>query len=160
MNPPQEIPIIPVRPSHQGCAAIQASTSRRRQLLLEVLVGEHPLGIAAAAQVDPDARVSVSREVGVVDRVPHRGEVALSVRDELEDGGDGVQVGRLRPPDPSGEAGAVCQRDAELGVLLDAMRKPLPVDDPHPVGSSNSNGSPSRACSYLRINSSSSSAPR
>ena len=53
-NPHHEIPIIPVRPSHPGCAAIQASTSSAsRQLLLQVLVGEHALGVAAAAQVDP-----------------------------------------------------------------------------------------------------------
>ena len=119
------------------------------QLLLEVLVGEHALGVAAAAQVDPDARVAVSREVGVVDRVPDRGEVALAVRDELQDGGDGLQVGGLRPPDPPGEAGAVRQRDAELGVLLDAMREPLRVDDPHPAGSSNSNGSPATSVLVL-----------
>jgi hypothetical protein len=27
LKPPQEIPIIPTRPLHQGCAAIQAMTS-------------------------------------------------------------------------------------------------------------------------------------
>jgi hypothetical protein len=35
------------------------------ELLLEVFVGQHPLRIAAAAQIDPDPGVSVSSQVGV-----------------------------------------------------------------------------------------------
>ena len=161
LNPPQEIPIIPVRPSHQGCAAIQASTSSASDSSCSRYSSvSTPSELPLPRRSTRTPANPCPREVGVVDRVPHRGEVALPVRDELEDGGNGVQVGRLGPPDPSGEAGAVRQRDADLAVLFDAMRKPFPVDEPHPAGSSNSNGSPPRACSYLRISSSSSSAPR
>ena len=49
--------------------------------------------------------------------------------------------------------GSVRERDSELGVLLDTMREPLRVHDPHP-GLLELNGSPATACSYFRIRSS------
>ena len=99
---PQEMPIIPVRPLHRLRGEPGEHLLGVAELLLEVFVGQHPLRVAAAAQ-DPDPGVSVSSQVGVVDRVPDRGEVTLAVRDELQDGGDGPRVGGLRPPDASGK---------------------------------------------------------
>ena len=99
------------------------------QLLLEVLVGEHALGVAAAAQVDPHAGVPVAGEVGVVHRVADRGQVALAVRDELQDRRHRALVGGRRPPDPTREVHAVRHRDPQPCVLDDLARET--VNDPH-----------------------------
>ena len=48
LKPPQEPPVMPTAPSHQGWAAIQAMTSTRVVLLLrQVLVHDDPVGVAA-----------------------------------------------------------------------------------------------------------------
>ena len=64
LKPLQEMPIIPTAPVHHGCAASQAITSTRVSVLLRrVLVGQEAVGVAAAADVDPHARVAVGGEV-------------------------------------------------------------------------------------------------
>ena len=65
-KPPHDTPIIPTAPVHHGCSASQAITaSTSRRLLRGVLVVDQPVRVAAAAQVDPHARVPVAGEVAV-----------------------------------------------------------------------------------------------
>ena len=112
LKPPQEIPNMPVWPVHHGWAASQASTSSGVVLFLgEVLVEQNALGVAAAAQVDPHARVAVSGEVRMPGRVADRRPVALAVGDVLEQGGHRVAFGVLGEPDLGGEPAAVRKRD-------------------------------------------------
>jgi hypothetical protein len=91
------------------------------ELTLEVLVGEHALGVAAPPQVDPHAGVAVTGEVGMVDRVPFGRQVAASVGDHLQDSGDRLLVGGHRTPDPGGEPGAVVDGDPHRRVLADLV---------------------------------------
>ena len=62
LNPPHEMPIIPIEPVHHACAAIQRMHLERVVLLLRlVLVGQYALGVAAAADVDAHAGVAACR---------------------------------------------------------------------------------------------------
>ena len=145
------------------------------QLPLEVLVGEHALGVAAAAQVHPDPGEPVAGEVGVVHRVAHRGQVALPVRDELQDRRHRALVGVRGPPEPPRQVHPVRHGDPQPRLLDDPAREA--VDHPHAAnlmrrsscrrfcgtsapGWSISNGSAATACSNLRTRSSSLAPPR
>ena len=105
-------------PGAAGAPGLGREPAERRLdvavLLLGVLVLEHAVGVAAAAQVQAQARVPVAREVGVVDRVAHRGQVALPVGDRLADAGRRCPVRRHRPPQASREPGAVGHRDPHV----------------------------------------------
>ena len=92
-------------------------------LLSGVLVAQDAVGVAAAAQVDPDGGVAVAREVGVVARVAAGHRVALAIGQELEERGDGVALGVVRQPDPRGETGTVRQRDPRVIDAPDAARE-------------------------------------
>ena len=114
-NPPQETPIIPTAPVHQGCSASQAiDLVDVARLLRGVLVLDHAVGVAAAAQVDPHARVAVAGEVAVPGGVARRGAVALAVGDGVQDRGHGIALGVLGQPDARGEPAAVGQRDPQV----------------------------------------------
>ena len=89
-------------------------------LLLRVLVSEDPVGVAAPAQVEPQAAEAVAGQVGVLRLVADRGAVALAVRDGLEDRGHRVGLGVLGPPQPGGEPRAVGERDPQVLDQADA----------------------------------------
>ena len=73
LNPPQEMPIMPIGAGAPWLRGDPGSTSSASSLLLRlVLVGEHALGVAAAADVDAHAGVAVAGEVGVAHRVVDR----------------------------------------------------------------------------------------
>src|SRR5699024_8603759 len=78
-------------------------------LLLQILVHESAVGIAASAQVHADARVAVARDVRVVDGVADCREVALPVGDVFHDRRYRLLGGR--PPDPGGKFRTVRERD-------------------------------------------------
>src|SRR5215467_6046348 len=84
LNPPQEIPIIPTAPLHQGCAASQAINSTPL-FLLGVLVEQQARRFAATSNVDADARVAVTCEIGMSQRVSFVSAVALAIREVLQD---------------------------------------------------------------------------
>ena len=76
---------MPVLPSHQGWSASQARTSSASRLFpFEVLVAQHALRVAGAAEVDADTGVAVPGDVRVVDGVANGGEVAFAVGDVLQ----------------------------------------------------------------------------
>ncbi len=84
-------------------------------LLARVLVGDQPVGVAGAADIDANGRVAVLGEVGVARRVGVGGLVVLAVRQVLEDRRHRRSGGVFRQPDPSGEPHAVGQRDPHIG---------------------------------------------
>ena len=92
-------------------------------LARQVLVLEDPLGVARAAQVDPDRRVAVAGEVGVDPRVADGRRVVLAVRDVLEDRRHRILLGVLGQPDPRREADAVRHRDPDVVEPPDAARE-------------------------------------
>ncbi len=146
LNPPQEMPIIPMRPVHQGCSAIQREDVEAVELLLGVvLVEEHALGVAAAADVDANCRVAVAGEPGMPDGVVDRGRVVLAVGQVLEDSGDGVRGGVTGEPDPSGEAAAVGERDPDVVDDVDLVREGRPDAGAHPSTSSRHGARDARA---------------
>ena len=61
LKPPQEMPIMPTAPLHQGWRASQAITSSASSCsCLAVFVGQQALGFAAAADVDAHAGIAVA----------------------------------------------------------------------------------------------------
>ena len=90
-NPPHETPIMPTAPVHHGCAASQPITASTSSCSCDgVLVVDQPVGVAAAAQVEPHAGVAVAGEVGVLGGVARGRAVALAVGHGLEDRGHGI----------------------------------------------------------------------
>ena len=55
LNPPQELPIIPTLPVHQGWAASHAIGPCRPEFLRRVFVVHEPVGVAGASHVHPEA---------------------------------------------------------------------------------------------------------
>jgi hypothetical protein len=68
------------------------------ELLLKVLVGEMPLGLAGAPHVDTDGGVALPREPRVHPFVAAARAVALAIRDVFEDRRHGPALGILREP--------------------------------------------------------------
>ena len=61
LKPPQDLPIMPTVPEHQGWAAIQAITSSASSCsCFRYSSLEHAVGIPGAAQVDPDRGIAVA----------------------------------------------------------------------------------------------------
>ena len=115
LKPPQEMPHMPRLPSHQGCAAIQASTSSASSCSCCVYSSvEDPVGLARPAHVHPHGRVAVAREVRLALRVADGRPVRLAVREVLEDRRHRVVLGVRGQPDAGGQARAVGQRDPEV----------------------------------------------
>ena len=118
--PPQESPIIPISPVHQGCAASHSSTWMLSSLARRDL--HHPLlqshGIAGAAHVDAKAGIAMRREVAVDRRIAKRPLVALAVGNRLDDPRHGLGISFCRPPELGGELTAVLHLD-DLAVDLD-----------------------------------------
>ena len=108
LKPLHDVPTMPTLPSHHGCSASQAMTSRpSSQLLLGVLVLDDPAGIPGPADVDAGTGVAVGREPAHLLMVPRLRPVAQPVGQVLEDRRHAA--GALGQPQPRGEAGAVRQ---------------------------------------------------
>src|SRR5699024_10597497 len=90
-------------------------------LLLQILVHESAVGIAASAQVHADARVAVARDVRVVDGVANCREVALPVGDVFHDRRYRLLGGR--PPDPGGKFRTVRELDPHVALFEDLLRE-------------------------------------
>ena len=123
----QRVEATPRDAEHADCAAAprlgrQPGDDLERVVLLlpAVLVGQHAVGLARAADVDAHGGVAVAGEVRMGERVPLRRPVALAVGQILEQGGDGGALRVLRQPQPRGEAGAVGERDPGVLDLADA----------------------------------------
>ena len=93
------------------------------ELLLQVLVGEHPPGIAAAAEIDAYRGIAVAGEVVVVLGVAPRRAVAQPVGNVLEDGRHRPRVGAHRQPEPPAQRDAVVHGDPHRIVTLHAVGK-------------------------------------
>ncbi len=89
----------------------------------EVLVGENAIRVAAAAHVDADARVAVSGDVGMRERVPLRGPLAPAIRQIFEDGRHRARLGIDREPHARREPRPVLQRDPDRITPLDRARE-------------------------------------
>ena len=106
---------MPTAPVHHGCSASQAiASSTSAALLHRVLVGDQPVGVAAAAQVDPDAGVAVPGEVPVPGGVAGGGAVALAVRHGVQDRRHRIALGVLGQPHARGEPATVGERDPQV----------------------------------------------
>ena len=102
-------------PVHHGWAASQAMTSQRVVLLLrQILVVEHPVGVAGAAHVDAHAGVAVAGEVGMVRR--RRGGACRRACGRAGTRGSPAPGPARRPPAARsrGEPRAVRQRDPRV----------------------------------------------
>ncbi len=84
------------------------------------------VGVARAAQVDPDRRVAVAGEVRVDPRVADGRRVVLAVRHVLEDRRHGILLGVLGQPDPRRETDAVRHRDPDVVEPPDVAREVAP----------------------------------
>jgi hypothetical protein len=125
----QAVEAAPGDPEHPGPAVAPRLTGEPGEhgdavvlLLLEILVEEDALRVAAAAQVDADAGIAVAGEIRVPRRVADRSAVVLPVRDVLEQGRHRLGLRRLREPDLRRQAGPVGDGD------------PVVLDDLHLVG--------------------------
>src|ERR1700722_16124861 len=78
--------------------------------LLGVLVRQQARRFAAAAKVDANTRVAVTGQIGMSQRVPLVGAVALTIWEKLKDCRYRVLFGILRQPDASRQRGTVSQR--------------------------------------------------
>ena len=96
------------------------------QLLLQVLVLQHAVRLAAATQVHAHAGIAMTREPGVHRHVALGGEVALAVGDVLQDGRHRLVVGRA--PDARGQTATVGQ--FYPGLFLEGLSREL-LDDSH-----------------------------
>ena len=97
LKPPQEMPIIPTLPLHQGCC--RDPGDRRDQVGLlrrRVFVVGQALGIAGAAQVDPQARIAVAGEIGIHLLVAALQPIALAIRQAVDDRRH--RISRRHPP--------------------------------------------------------------
>ena len=107
-NPPQESPIIPTEPVHQGCDATHVERLADVLLLaLRILVQEHAVGGPAPAHVDPQGRVAVLGEVGMAHGVapaaccPRAGRARLSTTAGTGSAPSGGSQRRRERPSPS-----------------------------------------------------------
>ena len=97
LKPPQDFPMMPTLPVHQGWTASQLHDLDAVGLLEgEVLVVQDAVGVARAPDVDPDRGVAVAGEVAVDRGVSQHEAVVLAVRHVLHDRGHRI-VAR-RPP--------------------------------------------------------------
>ena len=86
LKPPQEMPVMPTLPLHQGCAARNAMISHGVLLLArQIFVGEIAIGIAGAAYVDAAIGDAVAGEPGMHVHVARHGAVAAAIGDHLDD---------------------------------------------------------------------------
>ena len=124
LKPPQEMPIMPTLPLHQGCAGEPGDhVDRVLQFLLGILVVHQPFGIAVAAHVDADRGVAVAGEIRMGQRVARGGAVALAVGQMLEDRRHRVSRGVRRHPDPRRQPAAVRHDDAHVREFDDLAGK-------------------------------------
>jgi hypothetical protein len=79
-------------------------------LLLCVLVEQHAARLAAASNVDANARVTVAGQIRMRHRVPLVGPVAFAVGEILQDRRNRVLLGIVRQPDASRQRRTVLQR--------------------------------------------------
>jgi hypothetical protein len=113
------MPIIATWPSHQSCAAIQAIRSQPSSCSMHgIFVVDHPFAFAAAADVDAQAGIAVTRQIAVQPLVAASRAVMLAIGQVFQDrrvaaGGGAPQLGR--------QPGAVGQRDEEVLDHLDPM---------------------------------------
>lgn len=77
------------------------------ELLGQVLIDEHPVGLTGAANVDPHPGIAVPRPVGVHLDIALGGEVALAIGQVFENRRHGMQLGVHRAPDARRQSGAV-----------------------------------------------------
>ena len=78
---------------------------------------QHAFRIAAAADIDPQGGVAVTREIGMGQRVERCRAVVLAVGDVFDDRGNRIGLGVLGQPQPGGEARPVGERNAEVQDL-------------------------------------------
>ena len=89
------------------------------QLLLGVLVEQHAVGVARAAQIDPHGGIAGLREITVDRLVARAHEVALAIRDVLENRRYGLEFGARGQPDPRRDPAAVGHGDPDVLDLDD-----------------------------------------
>ena len=89
----------------------------------QILVGEHPVGVSAAAHVHTHGHVAVPGEIGVVESIPRPGQVPLPIRDVLEHRRDRF-VGD-RAPHTGGQARAVAHGNEHVLDVSHLVRERL-----------------------------------
>ncbi len=92
-------------------------------LLLQILILEQPVGLAAAAHVDAHSGIAVPGEIRVGEGVALGRAVALAVGQEFEDRGDRPRLGILGKEDPRRQPRAVGEGDEEILDLADTAGK-------------------------------------
>ena len=116
LNPPHDLPMMPTRPVHHGCAASQASTSSASSCSCgRYSSSMTPSESPEPRMVDAHGRIAVAGEPGVHERVAGRRAVVLAVGDVLEDRRHRVGLGVVGQPDAGRQAGAVGERDPGVG---------------------------------------------
>src|SRR5690606_11185413 len=83
----------------------------------------HAVRVARAADVDAHARIAVPREVAVMHRVARRVDVALAVRNHLDDGRHPLGGGDVGKPELHGKTQAVGDRYPAVVGLGELVRE-------------------------------------
>ena len=91
--------------------------------LLEIFVIQNAVGFTTAAQIYPDAGITVSGQVGVANGVTNGCSIVLAIGNVFQQGGKGPGFCLQRKPDPGGEPGAVGQRNPGIFNFADRVRK-------------------------------------
>src|SRR4029079_13177103 len=83
-------------------------------LLLGIFVEQETARFPAAPDVDAHARIAVAGQVGMRERVPFIGAIALAVWQILQDRGNRISLRVVWQPNPGGQRRAVLQRDQRV----------------------------------------------
>jgi len=91
--------------------------------LFEIFVIQNAIGFTAAANVYPDAGITVSGKVGMANGISNGCSIVLSIGNVLKQSRARPGIGLEWEPDAGGEPGAVSQRNPGIFYFADSVRK-------------------------------------
>jgi hypothetical protein len=103
-------------------------------LLLSVLVEQQTARLAAAPNVDANARVAVAGQIGVSQCVSFVGPVALAVGEILQDRRNRLLLGIVRQPDAGRQRRTVFQQYQRVLDFTDGVRESRDDHRDAPIG--------------------------